>query len=253
MPVDLEFARERLRAAVDKAKWSGNVPFPPPFVLAPDGRTDPPLARLIQGGRGGEVRLRLYLCITMMATRRPYDIVSPPNPNIWAQLLALPQDAGRRRVSSNLKWLAEKHYIALQPRPGRPASITLLDPALSGDPYVRPIEQGRYVGVPVELWRNGWILALSATALALLFALIEHQGGYQHARYVVKQRRERYGLSPDTWTLARKELEKHKLLIVGRTPQGSDFDYRRMRNTYWLDLDMLKSSSPGYEPTIPVG
>lgn len=195
-------------------------------------------------GSGREVRLRLYLCITMMATRAPYDLVSPPNPNTWSRLLALPQDTGPRRVSGNLKWLHNNAFIALQPRSGRPASITLLDPALSGGPYIRPIEQGRYVGVPVELWSHGWILSLSATALALLFALLEHQGGYHEARYVLTHRRERYGLSPDTWTLARRELEEHKLLSVGRTPQGSDFDYRRMRNTYWVDLATVKSSSP---------
>jgi hypothetical protein len=212
-------------------------------MLAPDGETRSPLAQLIHGGRGGEVRLRLYLCITMMATRAPYDIVSPPSPSTWARLLALPSDTGPRRVSSNLKWLATERFIALQPRPGRPASISLLDPALSGGRYVRPVEHGRYVGVPVELWRNGWILSLSAVAIALLLVLIEHQGGYGQPRYVVAQRRERYGLSPDTWTLARKELENHNLLTVGRTPQAGDFDYRRMRNTYWVDLDTLKSTT----------
>jgi hypothetical protein len=74
----------------------------------------------------------------------------------------------------------------------------LFDPALSGGPYVRPIEQGhpgRYVGVPVELWRNGWIISLSATAPALLLVLVEHKGGYSHPRYVVGQRLERYGLT----------------------------------------------------------
>jgi hypothetical protein len=188
----------------------------------------------------------------MMATRSPYDIISPPNPTTWAQLLALPEETGARRVSSNLKWLANEQFIALQPRPGRPASIKLLDPALSGGLYVRPAEQGRYVGVPVELWQNGWILALSATALALLLVLIDHQGGYgERARYILRQRRERYGLSPDTWTLARKELVDYNLLTVGRTPQGSDFDYRRMRNTYWVDLEALKSTSPFSAPDQP--
>jgi hypothetical protein len=233
---------------VDKSKRSGNVQFPLSFVLAPEGEDRTPLSRLIQGGRGGEVRLKLYLTIAMMATRRPYDIHQAPNPTRWAEVLALPPDTGPRRISSNLKWLADHQYIMLEPRPGRPAKIYLLDPGLSGARYVRPAEQrgtARYLGVPFELWHNGWILSLSATALALLLVLIEHQGGYQtQARYVIRQRRDRYGLSPDTWTLARKELEKHHLLAVGRTPQGSEFDYRRMRNTYRVDLDILKSTSP---------
>jgi hypothetical protein len=221
--------------AVTKAKRTGNVPFPVSFVLAPEGETRTPLAKLIQGGRGGETRLKLYMCLTMMATGHPFDIKSPPNSQTWAELLALPPDTGPRRVSTNLKWLKDNSYITLQPRKGRPASIQLLDPGLSGALYVRPLLQGtgRYVGVPVELWKNGWILSLSATALALLLVLLEHQGGHKQARYVVGPRRDRYGLSPDTWTLARKELEDdHKILQVGRTPQGTEFDWRRMRNTY---------------------
>jgi hypothetical protein len=71
---DLEHARDLLWAAAGRAKRGGNVAFPPTFVLAPDHGSQPPLDRLIQGRRGCAVRLRLYLCITMMATGAPYDI-----------------------------------------------------------------------------------------------------------------------------------------------------------------------------------
>jgi hypothetical protein len=54
--------------------------------------------------------------------------------------------------------------------------------------------------------------------------------------------------SPDTWTLARTELEQHKLLIVGRTPQSSDSDWRRIGNTYWVDLDALEATFPVTPP-----
>ena len=74
--------------------------------------------------------------------------------------------------------------------------------------------------------------------------IAELVGGYDQPRYVVADRRQRYGLSPDTWTLARKELEREQLLTVARTPMGSDFDYQRMRNTYWVDLEALKTRSP---------
>jgi hypothetical protein len=40
----------------------------------------PPLARLIQGGRGGGTRLPLYLLLTMIATRKPFDIRKPLTP-----------------------------------------------------------------------------------------------------------------------------------------------------------------------------
>jgi hypothetical protein len=99
LPVDLEQSRELLRTAANKAQRTGNVPFPPAFVLAPDNSIQPPLARLLHGGRGGSVRLRLYFCITMMATQAPYDLKSPRTPSTWARLLALPEDTGARRVS----------------------------------------------------------------------------------------------------------------------------------------------------------
>jgi hypothetical protein len=159
-------------------------------------------------------------------------------------MLGLPEDTGARRVSRNLKWLSDERFIVLDPRPGRPAAITLLDAGGFGGKYKRPAEDGRYVGMPIELWTQGWILSLSAIALALLFALVEHQGGYDEARYVLADRRERYGLSPDTWTLARKELEHEQLLTVKRIPMGGDSDYRRMRNAYWVDLAALKTGSP---------
>jgi hypothetical protein len=117
--------------------------------------------------------------------------------------------------------------------------ITLLSTSLDGSVYVRPSGQGRYVGVPVELWTKGWLLNLSATELALLLVLMESQGGHDGPRYVTRYRRESYGLSSDTWTRARKELERHKLLAVDRVPQGSDFDYQRMRNAYWVHVSRL--------------
>ncbi|MFB4294462.1 hypothetical protein ACBI99_42960 [Nonomuraea sp. ATR24] len=236
-----ELALQLLNAAAAKAKRTGNVSFPPGFISGMDGRRAP-LAQLIQGGRGGEVRLKLYLCITMMATSAPYDLRATPTPNLWARLLALPSDTGPRRVSNNLKWLHDNHYISLRPRPGLPAMITLLSAHGDGGDYVRASEMRRYVGVPVELWTKGWLLDLTPTGLALLFILLELQGGYKEPRYVPRYRRESYGLSSDTWTRARKELEQYGLLTVRRIPQGGDFDYRRLRNTYWIDVDRLKLS-----------
>ncbi|WP_406089993.1 hypothetical protein [Kitasatospora purpeofusca] len=245
MSVELRSAAlEHMAAAVTKAQRSGNVAFPPGFVISPLGEGSPPLARMIQGGRGGEVRLRLYLCITMMATKQPYDLKAPRTPAGWARLLGLPPDTGPRRIASNLKWLGDSGMIKLTPRWGAPSAIAVLDPSNPGKPYgSTPINHGRYVGMPIGLWRNGWIIDLSATALALLFALLEHQGGYKVPRYVTTERRSRYGLSHGTWTRARAELEQHQILQVTRVPQGSDFDYQRMRNAYWIDLDRLSAPS----------
>jgi hypothetical protein len=242
-------AVRQLEKAVDRAARRGKVPFPPTFVRSQVDGVVPPLARLIQGGRGGEVRLKLYLCITMMATAKPYDIRQPPAPHAWARMLALPPDTGPRRVNSNLKWLSSNGFMELEPRRANAPAIKLLSTEEPGGRYVRASTQGRYVGIPMEFWRRGWILHLSATAIALLFALLEAQGGYSQPRYIPYERRESYGLSHNTWTKARKELEHHGFLMVKRTPQGSDFDYRRLRNSYWVDEGRFLESPGSPLPT----
>ncbi len=167
-------------------------------------------------------------------------------------MLALPPETGPRRVTSNLKWLNRQGFIALEPRRGNTPAIKLISTEGPGLPYVRASAQGRYVGIPIEFWRNGWLLHLSATATALLFALLEAQGGYKEPRYIPKERQDSYGLSHNTWTRGRKELEHNGFLMVRRTPQGSDFDYRRMRNSYWVDnkrfLDRPGSALPPGSP-----
>ncbi|MEV7372430.1 hypothetical protein AB0O51_16290 [Streptomyces sp. NPDC090301] len=225
----------QLNKAADRADRRGNVPFQLSFVRSQDSETPPPLARLIQGGRGGEVRLKLYLSITMMATAAPYDLRRPPTPQTWARMLALPPDTGPRRVSSNLRWLSKNNFIELSPRPGNTALIKLLPMDPGGVPYVRASTQGRYVGIPIEFWKRGWIIHLSATGIAVLFALLEAQGGYKEPRYLTRERRDSYGFSHATWTEATKELQRHEFLTVRREAQGSDFDYQRLRNLYWVD------------------
>ncbi len=185
------------------------------------------------------VRLRLYMCITMMATQKPFDLRRPPGPNGWTQMLALDSRTGPRRVASNLKWLADNKLIELEPQWGRPSAITLLSAVGDGEEYTQPRDGARYVGMPVEFWTQGWLLQLSPTATALLFALREALGGYEEPRYIPTMRRRRYGLSPNTWTEGRKELEVQGLLTVKREPQGDFYDYTRLRNAYELVLKRL--------------
>lgn len=227
-----------LARAVDRSGRHENVPFAPAFVRSRDGR--PPLARLVfdGGGRGGAVRLKLYLCITLMATGSPHDIKQPPTARAWARRLALPQDTGPRRVNNALKWLETNQLISLEPRVGAPAMIKLLSASGDGSPYVA--RGPRWISIPLGLWREGWLLDLSATALALLLVLMELQGGRDGAQSVPRERRFEYGLSADTWTRATKELVRRGLLTVGRTPQGdNEFVYNRMRNTYRVHVERL--------------
>ena len=139
-----------LGAAADRSHRS-SVAYPPGFVRSPAAMPDvvpdtPPLAQLIQGGRGGGTRLRLYLLLTMIATRAPFDIRRPPTAMTLARTLDLPPDTGPRRVTSNIKWLADNHFIEVTKRPGLTPSIQLLDPEWSGKPL--PLESASQWPIP---------------------------------------------------------------------------------------------------------
>jgi hypothetical protein len=56
---------------------------------------------------------------------------------------------------------------------------------------------------------------------------------------MLRDRRASYELSHDTWTRGRQELERAGLLTVKRAPQGDEYVYIRLRNSYWLDTAPL--------------
>lgn len=236
---DRDKALHKLNQLVAKSKRTKQVPFAKEFLQSPSGH--PPLSQLIQGGRGGEVRLKLYLTVTMVATRAPYSYDSP-NPIQWAETLGVTGKTPSRRVSTAMRWLAQHNFVRLDRRPGKFPTITLLDPALSKEPYKRPIDKGsHYVTLPLGIWKQGWILDLSATELALLLVLFDVQQGKDQARYVAGSDRAAYGFSTDTWTKATKTLRERGLLEIWRVPQGGEFDYRRMRNMYRINRQRLDS------------
>lgn len=235
-----------LRKAVADAERDGNIAFAWRFVRSgPEGGT-PPLAHMLRGGRGGEVRLRIYLTITMMATSPPYDVRRNRRPAGWARLLGLeePDTLGARRVNAAMEWLRDEDLIRLQPRKGSAPRILLRDPLVRGRRYTRPSTKARYVGIPSGLWSNGWIVDLTATGLALLLVLKERLGGTDGPQYITSERRAQYGLSHGTWTRATKELQTYGLITVERVLQGDpDYDSPRLRNQFELNLERLESES----------
>jgi hypothetical protein len=238
-----------LARAAEKSRRS-SVPYSREFVrslINPPGYpvATPPLARLIQGGRGGEARLKLYLLLTMMATRQPFDIRNPPTARTLARTLDLPPATGPRRITSNMRWLATNRYIALTKRQGLTPAIQLLDPRGTGKPLRDPRHPRPYVSIPIGFWSRGWLVQLSPVAIAVMFVLREVLGGYKASRYVLPDRRESYGLSHDTWTRGRHELEEAGLLKVTRVPQGEEYVYNRLRNSYWLNIEQLNDDPVG--------
>lgn len=96
--------------------------------------------------------------------------------------------------------------------------------------------------MPTAFWQNGWIVALSGTALAMWLILAELQGGRdgQDVWVPPAEARARYRLSQDTFSKGITELAGHRLVTVRRVPLGTEeWQHNRVRNAYRLQLDRL--------------
>jgi hypothetical protein len=229
-------ALRELQAAAERSKRK-NVAFAQRFIRDVDNHAGTtPLARLIQGGRGGSVRLPLYLLLTMIASQPPFDIRNPRNHHALARVLDLSPDNGPRRVRDNLRWLHKHKFIELKPRPGTHPAIQLLDPLDPSRPLPNPRANRPYVTIPISFWSKAWIIDLPPVAIAVLFALRELLGGVEPT-FMFSDRRESYHLSHDTWTRGVAELKEREILNVHRVPEGGDFGHWRLRDVYELKIE----------------
>lgn len=232
-------ALRQLKAAAERAKRT-SVALPVQLVRNMANGSDAELARLLRGGanrpgRGGAVRLKLYLTLVMRATRAPHDLPGSPAHH-YAQLLALPDPArsGRRRITQALTWLEDEGFIALTGKGrGSMPSIRVKRTYKS-----RGYEGPRYVSVPIEMWTNGWILRLPGRAVALWIVLKELTSSGDEksdgAAWATGDRKAEYGLSADTWTRATQELEDAGLLEIEQVIERPEFGQVRRRYKYRL-------------------
>jgi len=213
------------------------------------------LARLLRGGRGGAVRIKLYLSKVLLAGSMHNHPVHGRNTifNVsgatWARALALPDPpkAGARRVADAQNQLASMGLIELQRQPSQPPITKLLHPTGSGAAWVEPGTP--YIRIPLEVWSNRWIWHLSAKELAVYVAIldlcagngVDGTGGPQalsgtHLR--------RYGISEDTWRIASASLEMMSLIHTDIAVVGADLATSRRRKRYQLIPGALDSPAP---------
>jgi len=239
------------------------------FIGANDsGRTegqDPPLARVLRGGRGGEVRLKLELSFLWFAVNPPHDLTYPAR--VWALLIGLedPEGRGTRRVRQAIAALANAKLIDVSDRPGQPNRITLLDEGGEGAPYRLPgaaynAARGsgeqwrhRYIQLPDTLWTNGWMAALSGAALAMLLVLFAELGRKDpevtDLWFSPSRASKVYGISEDTRSKGLRELRAAGLVSARRRAASRDvLDFKRVRNTYRLEMKRFDD-----EAAVPVG
>lgn len=202
------------------------------------------LGRMLRGGRGGDVRLRLFLSLLWISVKSPHATEFPARG--WAELFGLedPDAGGAKRVTEGMNWLVEQRLLRAAKQPGRPSKIWIMNEDGKGGLYTLPGKSRHaYFKVPVAFWLNGWIAVLSGRAIALLLILIDWHSSHATDDFWISPSRSRdlYDISPDTWTSGLQELKSQGLVSVRRVPVNeSAFGWRRLRNRYllnWVALD----------------
>lgn len=222
------------------------------------GELDPPLVRMLRGGQGGQVRLKLYLTLLWM---QPPEGKAPQlayPARAWASLLDLPDSPGRgaRRVAEAQTWLENNNFITVASQPGHANVITVLDDAGTGEPYIVPGKaatrernqkgrstQHRYLQIPGTFWSKGHIAVLSGAGVAMFLALLAQRGGISSSGplwFSPNDAERRFALKEDVRSKGLRELAAAGLITTRRRPiNPTDFDVRRLRNVHELHLERL--------------
>ncbi len=265
-----------LAAAANVAARNHNrqLPLRRAFTERSDNSPEPtPLARFLRGGRGGSVRLRLYLSYLWLGAAPPHELTYPAR--AWAELLDLddPETAGARRVADAVRWLERNQFITVTNRAGAPNIIRLLSDTGTGQDYETPgsafnrlrgrkpeaAQIHRYIQLPSQLWTSGWMAVLSPGALAMLLILRVQVGAKdpdtEEVWVAPDYAKKAFLLSEETRTRGLRELHDAGLLTIRRRQlvAADSFDFRRFRNVYRLNLATLgtRAAVPVYAKDAP--
>lgn len=218
----------------------------------------PPMARMLRGGQGGQVRMKLYLSYLWMQRE---DEATPLSftARAWATLFDLkdPAGAGARRVSDAQAWLNKNHFIEINAQAGRPNQVVVLNETGDGSEYVAPgaaarIEArsalgavyNRYVQIPRTFWTNGHLTVLSGAGIAMFLVLLCQRGPASEDEALWFSPREaegKFALSEDTRSKGLRELAAAGLVETRRRQiNPTDFEVVHVRNVHFLKLERLE-------------
>ena len=205
---------------------AASLRLPASFIRRANASCPPPLlAQLLRDEPGGEVRLKLYLTISLLAVSPANNIRPiPVHVRSWAAGLGLdgPAGNGARRVSDAIDQLAKRKLLVAERRQDTSRTVRLLSQDGTGDLYKPPASAGRYVRLSRRLWDDRWMARLSGPALALFIVLLDFHGGRAEPKLISPaQDLRRYDLSPDTWTNGIGELKALMLVTVSRESPSS--------------------------------
>lgn len=226
------------------------------FIRSDRADRRPPLACMLVGGQGGEVRLKLYLSMLFIAIAAPYSTPFPTR--AWAEMFDLPEPAtdGARRVRDALRWLELNHFVRVERRPGKEAEVFLLSDEGTGKGYIRVSKEAKdlWEKLPALMWSKGWMAALSGRALATLLMLLDYSSKVNQRGKSVwippSRARELYSLSPETWTRGSRELEEYGVLTAEmKYFKESPLASLHRRKEYSLNLSRF-STPPSAAPAV---
>lgn len=247
---EAQWALDRI---VDRSQRTSGVRLPASFARGDSGEAM--LSNLVKGGRGGTVRLKLYLTSVLLAGSRHTHKVHGRNTIVdvsgatWARALALPDPsgAGARRIADAQNQLATRRLIEVERRAGQAPKIKLLHPSGSGEAWVEPGTP--YIRIPLEVWTQRWIWCLSGKELAVLIAILDLCAGHGRdgrggPQALSGTPLRRYGMSDDTWRIASARLEEHGLVSTDLAVVRFDLESPRRRKRYQLVPDGLSAVAP---------
>jgi hypothetical protein len=257
------------------------------FVAEDREGVRPPMAQLLSatsstavggGGRGGHLRLKLYLSLLWVCAAKPYEAIRPAR--AWAGLLGLEDPAGRgaRRVQDAMRDLQERNMVVIRNRGSAANGVTPLIEWGTGQPYNPPSEAynyfqrrnagpevlaaHRYFRVPSSLWtqkRPGAdappIARLGGPGLAMLLVLrCEQQGVDGKPVWFSPDRAlNRFGLAESTRRQGLDQLRKEGLVVSVHHKLSESGDFidvyrRRLVHTLTMGPDDEVASTPAPSP-----
>jgi hypothetical protein len=229
------------------------------FIRASSAGAVPPMIRMLRGGyddrhgRGGELRLKVYLSMLWLASGEGHTVSFPAY--AWAHLLGLDDAAGKRRVQDAISWLATEKFVVVERRPGQSSIIQVRKEDGSGAEYTKPYKLGDGDGPPKQpkyrrldeaWWTKGWMAALSGAALVTWLAFLDDEGAeIGSSRWIsTSQTKTKYALSLDTRKKGIGELLDWGLLDKSIGKPREAFVTSRPITSYRLDRHVLNSRQP---------
>jgi hypothetical protein len=226
-------------------------------VFYTGGAATPPLAALLRGGgRGGQLRLKLYISLLWLCAAEPYEASLPAR--AWAALLGLAdhETRGVRRIHEAMRDLRERELITVRDRGGMPSVLGLLDENATGEPYAPPstaystlarqgvepaqLRRHQYFRIPSSLWTLGYISELGGPGVAMLLVLLCEQPRTGAGIWFTPDTAgQRFALASSTRTTGLQQLRQLGLItskVAVTSEDGTYLTFQRRRNVHQLNL-----------------